>query len=730
MNTIPASSVTAQRILDDFQSRQLFKAYHIPMVEERWVSSDEEAAKAARAMGYPVVLKGSGAAWPHKTEAGLVCLNLKGAEAVRKAVRHIQRKAAKDLEGMVVQPHLTGQRELMAGLFRDPQFGPVILFGLGGTLAEAIDDVTMGIAPLSREDAVAMISRLKAQKLLSQFRGEEKVDLEALAGVLLGLSRMAEEHPEIAEVDINPLKVLPSGEICAVDKLIVFRPTDDPTHPCHPVPPQAIGRLFHPKSIAIIGASSKIGKWGYMLSVNTIGGGFRGEIYLVNSKGGRIFGRPAYKSLEDIPGRIDLAVVTIPARWVLELIPQLQSSGVRYMVLISSGFSEAGAEGKILEEQVVAAARQAGILVLGPNTMGIANPHISLFCTGSSVAPVAGGTAMVSQSGNMGTQLLAFAEKQGIGIRGFSGSGNEAMIRVEDYLEGFEVDELTRTVVLYVESIKDGRRFFQAARRVSRKKPIVLLKGGQTQAGSRAASSHTGAMMTDRRIFDTMCRQAGIIKVERPMELLDLAAAFSALPLPGGPRVAIMTLGGGWGVVTADLCFCHGLDVPELDPGIVASLDPLLPPYWSHSNPVDLVGEQDPDLPLKALETLAAWKGCDAVIHLGILGRRIFLKRMGNAAQKIDPQMEGAFMHQMQEMVDRFEQNYIHHTVQLMERFKKPIVGVHLLTNGEGQTVYRVKGSPYKGVFYETPERAVYALSQLVTYQNTLAKSRTDASVT
>jgi acyl-CoA synthetase (NDP forming) len=720
--------LTEHTSLNEVQSKQLFKAYNIPVVEERWVLNGDEAVHAARALGYPVVLKGTGAAWQHKTEADLVCLNLKDARAVRKAAHHINDMAGTELEGMVVQPHLSGRRELMAGLFRDPHFGPVMLFGLGGTLAEALDDVTMTIAPLSRQDALGMIDRLKAQKLLGRFRGEEKVDVEALVQVLLGLSSMAQDHPEIAEVDINPLKISPAGKVCAVDGLVVCRPVDALPSSSLRVSPETIGRLFHPRSIAFVGASSQIGKWGYMLAVNTIGGGFKGDIYLVNSKGGLIFGQTVYRSLEEVPGKIDLAVVSIPARLVPDLIPQLRSNDIRYMVLISSGFSETGPEGKALEEQVVSAARQAGILVLGPNTMGIANPHIALFCTGSSVSPLAGGTAMVSQSGNMGTQLLAFAEKQGIGIRGFSGSGNEAMIRVEDYLEGFETDELTRTVVLYVESIKDGRRFFQSARRVSRKKPIVLLKGGQTQAGSRAASSHTGALATDSRVFDAMCRQTGIIKVEQPMELLDLAAAFSSLPLPQGPRVAIMTLGGGWGVVTADLCHHHGLDIPELEPDIMASLDPLLPPYWSRSNPVDLVGEQDPDLPLKALEILAAWKGCDAVIHLGILGRRVFLERMGKAAQKTDPKLDTVLMNQLQEMLSQFERNYVQRTVQLMERFKKPIVGVHLLTDGEGQTVYRVKGSSHKGVFYETPERAVYALSKLVAYQASLTSGPVDNS--
>jgi len=704
------------KTLDEHQSKQLFKAFHIPVIEEHLVTTEDQAVSAAQNLGYPVVLKGICPECQHKTDTGLVCLNLNDAGAVQNAVRQMQTMAKSELDGMLVQPQMTGQRELMVGLFKDPHFGPVVLVGLGGTLAEALDDVALAVAPLQHKDALEMVLQLKAQKLLSSFRGEEKVDLAALIQVLLSLSRMVEEHPEIAEVDINPLKVSPSGSICAVDGLVVLRSTSEKPIPTQRISPETIGRLFYPRSIVFIGASAQIGKWGHMLPVNTIGGGFEGDVYLVNHNGGSMLGRTAYTSVEQIPGQVDLAVVTVPAQAVPDLIPQLQSKNIRQVVLVSSGFSETGQEGKILEDRVVSAARQAGIIIHGPNTMGIANPHTSLFCTGSSVSPLAGGTAMVSQSGNMGVQLLAFAEKQGIGIRGFSGSGNEAMITVEDYLEGFEIDELTHTVVLYVESIQNGKRFFESARRVSRKKPIVLLKGGQSQAGSKAASSHTGALMTDSRVFDAICRQTGIIKVEKPMELLDLAAAFSSLPLPKGPRVAIMTLGGGWGVVTADLCHQHGLGVPDLDQGIVETLDPLLPPYWSRANPVDLVGEQNPDLPLKALETLVAWEGCDAVIHLGILGKRIFLERLANAALKCDPRVDTEYMRQLQELLNQFEQNYITHTVQLMERYKKPIVGVHLLTDGQDQTVYRVDRSSFKGVFYETPERAVYALSRLVAY--------------
>lgn len=706
--------------LNEHQAKQLLTQFGIPVVEERLVSDAEQAVETARIMKYPVVLKGIGSRLQHKTELGLVRLQLGDDQQVRMAAQQIRQRAGDLLGGLLVQRYLSGLRELMAGLFVDPQFGPVVLLGLGGVLAEALDDVVMAIAPLTRTEAEQMVTQLKARKLLSAFRGEKAVNTETLIQVLLGLSKLATDHEEITEVDINPLKITAQGDLCAVDALVVVKHPEIKVEYPEPVPPKSIGRLFTPRSIAFVGASSQLGKWGHMLPANTIGGGYKGRVYLVNPKGGTIFGQPVYTSINRIPEPVDLAVVTIPADKVIDLLPQCRTKDIRYMVLITSGFGETGAAGKKLEQELLSAARKAGVLILGPNTMGIANPHISLYCTGTTVTPMAGGTVMVSQSGNIGTQLLAFAEQQGIGIRGFSGSGNEAMITIEDYLEGFEVDDLSRTVILYVESLKNSRRFFQSARRVTLKKPVVLLKGGQTSAGKKAAASHTGALMSDTRVFKAMCRQTGIIKVEQPMELLDLAAAFSSLPLPKGPRVAIMTLGGGWGVVTADLCQAHDLQVPDLDPGIIQALDNLLPPYWSKANPVDLVGEQDPYLPVKILEALIAWDGCDAVLNLGILGRRIFLQRLTRAAIRSDPNVDQAILDQIQKVINEFENNYIQNITGLMERYQKPVLGVHFLTDGRDKTLYRVPGAKYKGVFYQTPERAVYALSKMVAYRSYL----------
>lgn len=284
-------------------------------------------------------------------------------------------------------------------------------------------------------------------------------------------------------------------------------------------------------------------------------------------------------------------------------------------------------------------------------------------------------------------------------------------------MEAFEMDELTRTVVLYIESVKDGVRFFESARRVSQKKPVVVLKGGRTEKGGRAACSHTGAMASDYRVFEAACRQAGIIQVQQPMELLDLSAVFSSLPLPKGNRIAIMTLGGGWGVITTDLCMEHGLSVPDLSETIVQKLDSILPSYWSRGNPIDIVGEGDPAIPKTTVEELLKWDGCDAVIHLGIHGKRILASKMLDSVSNTDPAYPPEATREMQKMVTEMENDYIRHVVELTEKYEKPVLGVSLLTDAETRTLYRIDGCRYKGVFFPSPERAVKALSGMCRYQ-------------
>jgi acyl-CoA synthetase (NDP forming) len=710
--------------LNEAESKQLLRHYGIPIVEEFIVSDSDEAVARAQSVGFPVVLKGLGTRLTHKTERGLVRLNLKDAEEVRHAVSQITEAAGDDLEGFILYGMVPGRREFVAGLFRDEQFGPVVMFGLGGILTEALGDVVFRIAPITETHANSMMDELRTARLLGSFRGEQPVDREKIIKTLMALSRLGMEHPEVKEVDINPLIIGADGKITAVDALVIIGTQPSPHSGRAPVDPKAIHHLFSPRSIAFIGASAMFGKWGYTLFTNVAAGNYKGEIYLVNPKGGEIAGRPVFKSITDIPSPVDLAVVSVPAAKVLELIPQLKAKGIKSVLLVTSGFSEAGKEGRQIEQRLVEEAQAAGILILGPNTMGICNPHKNLFCYYQHVRPVPGSTTLISQSGNLGTQLMAFAESDGIGIRVFAGSGNEAMITIEDYIEGIENDDLTKTAVLYVESVKDGRRFFESARRVSHKKPVIMLKGGRTREGSRAAASHTGAMASNIKVFDTACRQAGVVMGKTSMDLLDLSAAFSSLPLPAGNRVAIMTLGGGWGVVTADLCVEYGLAVPRLSTEIISKIDRILPPYWSRSNPVDLVAEMDLSIPMMLSEELMKWDGCDALLHLGILGRKIFVQRMIESAFTVDPDCNRPFLETIPQHLTEFDADYTEHVVRLMGKYRKPVLGVCLLTNEHNRTVTDVEGALHKGVSFLTPERAVKALAAMYSYKRWLDNER------
>jgi len=702
--------------LNEEESKRILSLYGIPVVREALVETRSEAAAFAEEYGYPVVLKGVGAGLNHKTERGLVRLNLKNQEDVLEAMRALKTAGGKDLEGYLVQPMISGRREFIAGLFCDPLFGPVVMFGLGGVFTEALRDIVFRVAPLQERQAQAMIDELRSSELLKSFRGEKSANRRQIVKILAGLSRLAMECPEITEIDINPLIIGRDGDVTAVDALIAIgnRPQERPVRP--PVKSRDLRNFFSPGTVAFVGASKRVGKWGNLLFSYAMEGGYSKKVYLVNREGGTIAGRRVYKSVLDIPEDIDLAVVTVPAARVPELIPEFKKKKIRHMLLISSGFSDAGAEGRELEKKLVSESKKAGILIIGPNTMGLCNPHAKFYCAGSPTWPKAGGVSLISQSGNLGTQILAFAEKENIGIRMFCGSGNEAVVTIEDHLEAFESDEKTKTVVMYVESVKAGKRFMKQAAGVSRKKPIIVLKGGRTAPGSRAAASHTGAMAADTKVFEAACRQSGIITVPHPTDLLDLAAAFSSLPLPRGNRIGIVTIGGGWGIVAADLCVESGLTIPRMAKGLIERINDILPPYWSHDNPVDLVGQFDPLLAMKVIQEMVQWDGCDAVIHLGIIGRKSYVEHSLRAGLNANPGVAEKIEHRALTYFAKAEREIIDTTAQMMASSGKPVVGVTLMPD-EIKTVTDVPGCGHKGIAFPTPERAVKVLSQMVWYR-------------
>jgi acyl-CoA synthetase (NDP forming) len=479
--------------------------------------------------------------------------------------------------------------------------------------------------------------------------------------------------------------------------------------------------VFNPRSVAVIGASSVLGKWGQMILTNIVAGGFPGRVYPVNAKGGTLCGLPVYRTIRDVPGPVDVAILTTPAERVAQVLEDCGEKGVRGLVVVTSGFGETGEEGGRSERELVSRCRERGMVLVGPNTMGVLCPHSGFFATGTHARPRKGSVAFISQSGNLGNQLIHWADRQGIGISLFVGSGNEGMAACSDYLEYLERDSHTGTIILYVESVKDGRRFLEVSRRVNRIKPVIVLKGGRTEAGTGASASHTGAMAGEIAVFRAACRQAGLLEVSVPSELLDLSAGFSSLPLPKGNRVGVVTLGGGWGVVTADQCNERGLTVPDIPDRIVQRIGRYLPPFWSRRNPVDLVGTREPEVPLVAVEELLKWDGIDAVISLGIVGRHELAELLFNSMREVDPSATPTFLSRMETLARDYERSYIARIAELMEIYEKPVIGVTLARTQEG-IVRRVEGKRYSPVFSQTPEDAVNVLARMVAYQGFKAR--------
>ena len=423
-----------------------------------------------------------------------------------------------------------------------------------------------------------------------------------------------------------------------------------------------------------------------------------------------------------MPDPLDLVLITTPARTVPDILEECAEKRVGGVVLISSGFSETDDQGKQLEREIVNFCRDHGLPLIGPNTMGIISTHADLYATGAHARPRKGSIAFVSQSGNLGVQLMHWAMEQGIGISLFIGSGNEGLLNSIDFIEYLESDPATRTIIMYLEGLEDGRRFLQTARRVSRHKPIIALKGGRTDSGRLAAASHTGSMAGSTRVFNAACRQAGVLLVQKPSELLDLSMGFSSLPLTPGNRVGIVSLGGGWGVVTCDACREAGLEIPPLPEHIIQKVDRHLPPYWSRANPIDLVGSLDLQAPIVAVEELVKWDGIDAVICLGIIGRKKLAQLQMNSTQKVNPDVTGRMLDDLMEAIFDYEAEYAEHLLRLMETYKKPIVGVSLAPTKEGSQ-FHLEGYSHSGVFFPTPESAVNVLAQMARRRQYLNRS-------
>jgi len=351
--------------------------------------------------------------------------------------------------------------------------------------------------------------------------------------------------------------------------------------------------FLRPKSVAVIGASREPEKVGHRIFKNMIEFGFQGGLYPVNPNATEILGYKCYAKVTEIPGEVDLAAVAVPAKLVPQVAEECGVKGVKGLVVISAGFGETGAEGSKLEKELVSVCKEYGIRLQGPNCLGIINTQFRVNATFASLGPLPGGIALVSQSGALGSAILNWALREEIGFTSFISLGNEADLTSSDFIDALGEDEKTKVIGLYVEGVKNGREFVEVCRRVTRNKPIVVLKSGTTEVGVRAVLSHTGALSGSDTAFSAACRKANIIRAKNLEEFFDLVRGFGTQPLLRGNGALILTNGGGPGILAADACEKGGLELPPLEHDIREKLRNSVPPHASLNNPIDILGDAD-----------------------------------------------------------------------------------------------------------------------------------------
>jgi acetyl coenzyme A synthetase (ADP forming)-like protein len=580
------------------EARGICEAYGITIPKEGVAASADAAAKLASDIGFPVVMKIVSPQILHKTEAGGVIVGVKTAEAAKDAYNNIVANAKKydakaEILGVQVQQMLLGGQEVIIGAVTDPAFGKLVAFGLGGILVEVLKDITFRLAPASEADALSMLDGIAAAEILRGVRGAKPVDRTALSAMIERVSSLVADFPEISEMDLNPVFATDQGATAADVRIVLnFNPPPPRDRPDQAAIVEKMTRIMKPKALAVIGASNENGKIGNSVMKNLINGGYQGEIYPIHPSAENIMGKRAYKSVKDVPGDIDVAVFAIPAKFVAQALTEVGEKKIAGAILIPSGFAETGNVAG--QEELVAIGRKYGVRLMGPNIYGFYYTPSNLCATFCTAYDVKGHAALSSQSGGIGMAIIGFSRSAKMGVSAIVGLGNKSDIDEDDLLTFFEQDENTHIIAQHCEDLKDGRSFAEVAKRVSKKKPIVVLKAGRTSMGARAASSHTGALAGNDKIYEDVFKQSGVIRARSLRDLLEFARGIPVLPTPKGNNVVIITGAGGSGVLLSDACVDNGLSLMAMPADLDAAFRKFIPPFGAAGNPVDITGGEPP----------------------------------------------------------------------------------------------------------------------------------------
>ena len=643
----------SERMLSEAEGYQLLREFGVPAPKFEIVKSAEEAAKAGAGIGFPVVMKIISPQIIHKSDAGGVIVGVTGKDAARDAYNKIVESAKAynpdaKIEGIIVEEMANPGLELILGGKTDPAFGKVITFGMGGTLVELMKDVTLRILPVDEEDIRTMVKEINAYPLISGYRGMKPKDEETLVEIIKNVARFFEENANVKEFDINPLRLYEEGA-CAVDARVII---DDDYKPekraeRRPVPPE----YFNPRSVAVIGASSDPKKMGYAVMHNLLH--FPGQIYPVNNKRGEVQGLKAFPTVSAIPNPVDLAVITVPALQVPKVMQECGEKGIPLVVVITAGFKETGQDGKALEDRMLEIARSYNIRIVGPNCLGLIVPPRGLDTTYVHQSPNPGGIAFISQSGAIINTVVDWSLKHDIGFSAVFSVGNQSDLDFIDYLRFVEQDRNTKAVILYVEQLTDGREFMEVVSEVSKKKPVIAIKSGSSMKGQAAASSHTGSLSGSYEVYMEAFRKAGVIPVRALRGAFEAAELLASPVSPTdslkGTRAIVITNAGGFAVLSSDYADMYGINIIDLPTEILEELNTFLPDYWSHANPLDLLGDASDKRFGQVFDVLARHSDrWDIAFVIGfpnlVLDSEVFAQTIADFAAKTDNPVIGTLL--------------------------------------------------------------------------------------
>jgi acyl-CoA synthetase (NDP forming) len=586
--------MTEERIsLTESASKKILAEYSIEVIPGDEAADPEEALRCAEVLGYPVVLKISHPAVTHKSDTGGVILNVEAPEAVRAGAERLLavRPGAKV---RVEKQAGAGGIDLILGFKRDPVFGPIVMAGMGGVFTEILADRRLHAGTLDEHGALSMIEGLKGYAMLKGARGQDPLDCRALAAALVGLWRIARARPDIVEMDINPFRLFRQGG-AALDALAVTQRLSQPSGgerlgpEIRPVR-DAVHSFFNPAAVAVVGPSRTTEKAGNIIIQNLKILGFRGAVYPVNPNGGTIEGLRSYPAIADCPGPVDLAVLATPYHQVRKVAEDAAAAGTGSIIAVAGGFSDAGEEGRRLEEALTGFCRSRGIRLMGPNSIGTLDCRSGFTTAIIKVRPAKPtGISLFGQTGTLSTGFfLEEITRRGRGFSKVACLGNKADVDECDLLEYAADDPGTGCIGLYLEGVKNGSRFLEAAAKAARSKPVVVLKAGRTGEGARTAASHTGSMAGSDDIYAQVFHQTGLQRAEGFSDFFDILRGFDLCPAPAGGRIGIVSMTGVGCVLAADACSANGLPLAPVCEKTRSAMKALVPGWAPISNPADI----------------------------------------------------------------------------------------------------------------------------------------------